>query len=127
MGIPAAGIRQDKHRAVGQGLVLQSEADSSGLVVWKQRAIDRDTKEGHEVRLVASDLSFQGHHALSILNRVEDIDPSAAAADDIGEAESPIRQAPIVLVRQWLRYEFRIEQEFPETVGVTGEVMSGGC
>lgn len=52
---------------------------------------DRDTQESHDVRLVASDFSFQARYALSILNRVEDIDPGGTAADDIGESEAPFR------------------------------------
>ena len=126
MGIPAAGIRKDKNRAVRQGLVLQSDADSSGPVVWKQRAIDRYTKQGDPLRAIALYCGNKPLPSGGIFTRLERIDPRAGSLDDVRQAEAPLRQAPIVLVRQWLRYELRFEQEFPETVRETGEVMSGG-
>ena len=46
------------------------------------------------------------------------------ALDNVCQAEPPIRQAPVVLVREWLGHELRLEQEFSETVGVPGEMMS---
>jgi hypothetical protein len=46
--------------------------------------------------------------------------------DDVCKAESPFRESPIVKVGEWFGYEGRFEQEFPESVGVAGEVMTGG-
>ena len=60
-----------------------------------------------------------------IFSRLEHIDPCAGPSDDVCQAEPPIWKTPVVLVREWLGHELRLEQEFPETVRVPGEVMSG--
>lgn len=127
VSIPTAGIRQDIHRAVSQGFVLKSEADPSGLVVLKQGAIDRDPEQGDRVGAIVCHYDHESLQASCIFPRCEHIDSCTGSLNDVCEAESPIRKAPIVLVGQWLRYQLRVEQEFPETGGVTGEVMSGSC
>ena len=70
-----------------------------------------------------------GHEPLlpgCIFSRLEHIDPCAGPLDDVCQAKPPIRKTPIVLVSEWIGYELRLEQEFPETVRVPGEVMPGG-
>ena len=124
MGIPTAGIRQDKNRPVRQGLGLQPKADSSGPVFWEQRAIDRDTKQGNGVRTIMFYCGDEPLPACYIFSRLEHIDPCAGPLDDICQAEPPIRKTPIVLMGEWLRRELRLEQEFPEPVRVAGEVVS---
>src|ERR1700704_3875263 len=103
MGIPTAGIRQDKNRPVRQGLGLQPEADSSGPVFWEQRAIDRDTEQGNGVRTIMFYCGDEPLPAGYIFSRLEHIDPCAGLLDDICQAEPPIRKTPIVLMREWLR------------------------
>ena len=64
--------------------------------------------------------------ASDIFSWLEPIDPRAGPLNDICQAEPPIRKTPIILVRAWLGCELRLEQEFPETVRMPGEVMSDG-
>ena len=61
-----------------------------------------------------------------IVSWFEHIDPCAGTLNNVGQAEPPIWKTPIVLVCEWLKHELRLEQEFPESVGVPGKVMSGG-
>jgi hypothetical protein len=44
-----------------------------------------------------------------IFSRLEYIDPRTGPLDDICQAEPPIRKTPIVLVREWLGRELRLE------------------
>jgi hypothetical protein len=44
-----------------------------------------------------------------IFSWLEHINPRTGPLDDICQAEPPIRKTPIVLVREWLRRELRLE------------------
>jgi hypothetical protein len=79
------------------------------------------------VRLVTSDFSFQACYASSIFNRVEDIDPGGAAADDIGEAEAPFRKAPILPIGQGFTDQLRFMQEPPKSIRIPGKMVAGLC
>ena len=59
-----------------------------------------------------------------IFSRLEHIDSCAGPLDDVCQTDPPFRKTPIVLVREWLKRELRLEQEFPETVRVPGKMMS---
>ena len=126
MGISPAGVRQDKNRAVGQGLRLQPKADSSDPVFGEYRAIDRDAQQGDYVGAIV----FHGGHepfpAGDIVSRLEPTDPCAGALDDVCQAEPPLWKTPVVLVRESLGHELRLEYKSPEAVRVPGEVMSSG-
>ena len=74
-----------------------------------------------------SDFSSQARYALSILNRVEDIDPGGTAADDIGEAEAPFREAPILSIGQGLTDQLRFMQEPPKAIRIPGKMMASLC
>ena len=74
-----------------------------------------------------SDFSSQARYALSILNRVEDIDPGGTAADDIGEAEAPFREAPILSIGQGLTDQLRFMQELPKAIRIPGKMMASLC
>ena len=124
MGIPTAGIRQNKNRTANQGLGLQPKADSSGPVFWEQRSIDRDTEQGDRVRAIALYFGSKPLPSGVIFTQLEYIDPCAGPLNDVCQAEPPIRKTPIVLVRERLGHKLRLEQEFPETVRVPSEVMS---
>lgn len=72
-------------------------------------------------------VSHRGNESLLagyILSWLKHIDSCAGPLDDVCQAEAPIRKTPIVLVREWLGRERRLEQESPETVRVPGEVMA---
>lgn len=77
------------------------------------------------MRAVVCHCGDESLSATYIFSWLEHIDPCAGSLDDVCQAKPPIRKTPIVLVREWLGHELRLEQEFPETVRVPGEVMSG--
>jgi len=77
---------------------------------------DCDAQEGHDVRLVASYFSFQPGEVSSILNRIENIDPGGAAADNISQSELPFRQASILPIGQRLADQFRLIQKLPKAI-----------
>jgi hypothetical protein len=76
------------------------------------------------VRAIVFHCGDESLPASYIFLRLEDIDPCARPLDDVCQTEPPIRKTPIVLVRERLGRELRLEQELPETVRVPGEVMS---
>jgi len=55
------------------------------------------------VRVIALYYGNKPLPAGQIFSWLEHIDPCAGSLDDVRQAESPIRQAPIVLVCEWLR------------------------
>jgi len=78
------------------------------------------------VRAIAFDCGDEPIPAGYIFSRLEHIDSCARPLDDVCQTEAPIRKMPIVLVREWIKHELRLEQEFPEAVRAPGKVMSGG-
>ena len=82
---------------------LESEANSISYGVRKDDSVNGHTEQGDRVRVIAL---YDGNKPLpsgGIFTRLERIDSRAGSLDDVCQAESPIRQAPIVLVCEWLR------------------------
>ena len=127
MCVSATGIWQDKHRDVVQLRRLESKVHSLAPGDRKEHPVNGHPEQRDDLWAIAL---YGGNKPLlsnGIFTRPELIDTCAGSLNDVGQTEAPVGQAPIVLVSQWLGYELRLIQEFPEPIRVTGEVMAYGC
>lgn len=120
--VASARIRQDEHPGTTEWFLLPAEPDRAAL--REDRAKQRDTDERDDAGRVAADLAPEDHEAIHVLGRTQRIDSWRRSRDQVRDAKSPLRQTLVVHVRDGFRHEPRVEQELPEPVRVTGEVMT---
>ena len=123
VGIPAARIRQHEHSRALERLALPSEPHR--VLRSDDGAMERDTNDGDDRRPEPSHLAPQNLQAVDVLLRPQRVDARRRTRNEIRDPESPLGQSHVVFVADLLRHEPRVVQQFPESIRVAGEVMTG--
>src|SRR5262249_37403514 len=69
--------------------------------------------------------TIQGLPGLDIFGGTEIVDSGTGTRDQVGNAEPPLRQPDIIFISDPYRRQSRIAEQFPESIGIAGKVVSG--
>ena len=134
MGVPAAGIRQHEDlRAVDIELLRTRALDACGAgtvfgVLQDERqdgTPEGHTHEGDDLWTKVRDLPIEDLPPGDVFGRLEHVDPGRGARNEVRDPQPELGQPDVVFMREGLRRQARLPQQFPEAVRRAREVMAG--
>jgi hypothetical protein len=126
--VSAARVRQDEHPCAVDGRLLEARLDVRCVGVPEdspERAIHRHADERDDRGTVPRDFLLEDPPALDVLGGLEHVDAWARPRNKIRHPDAPLRQPDIVHMRHGLGNDAGLEQQSPEAIRRSGEMMSG--
>ena len=126
IGVSAARIGQHEDPGTFEPFRLHAEGNRFAAPPLEHHPEQRHPDERDDVGFDAPDLPAERSGAGDVLLRTQGIDAGGRPGNQICNPEAPLGQPAIVFLANRLRHQPGLVEQFPEPIGISGEVMTGG-